>query len=205
MSYNAPTMYRWKDPNLPPHFPALQVFFLEEPQINVEVTAETGVQTYDNVLVAYVAPMGNSKSNVAKEIERTLPDGTVVKNAENSAKYAEQIKHYKAGTDSEVLGTPLRDLIGMTPATQLNLRSRGIHTIEMLADMPDSSGNDMMGFWDLRDRARKHLEKREKDAPMVKIEAMEAKHQEEVSALKQQLEDLRALVSEKKPAIKKAA
>ncbi len=204
MNYDAPQFYRWKDPSLPPSAPALQVFFMEEAKVNDEVTAETGVQTYDNVLVAYVSPMGMAKSNVAKEIERTMPDGTVVPNRENSAKYGEQIKHYKAGTDSAAVGTPLKDLIGMTPAVQMNLRARGIHTIEMLSDMGDSAGGDFMGFWDLREKAKKHLEMRDKNAPMVRVEALEEKHKEEVAALKAQIEELAALVNDKKPARKAA-
>lgn len=200
--YDTPQMYRWKDPTLPPGAPALQVYFLEEPQVNAAVTAEKGVQSYDNVLVAYVSPMGMAKSNVAKEIERTLPDGTVIVNHENAGKYAEQVRLYKAGTESQAVGTPLKDLIGMTPATQMNLRARGIHTIEMLADMPDAAGQDLMGFWELREKSRKHLEKREKDAPMVRIEAMEEEHKKVVDSLQRQIEELTALID--KPA-KKAA
>ncbi len=196
MSYDAPTQfYRWKDPNLPPNAPALQVYFLQEPQINTGATASTGIQTYDNVLVAYVSPI-NSKSNVAHEIERTLPDGQTHTNARNAARFGEQVKLFKAGLGAETQGTPLRDLIGMTPATSMNMKARGIYTIEMLADMPDQAGHDIMGFWELRDRAKKHIEHREKNAPMVKLEAMEAAHKAETDSLKRQLDELRALVSE---------
>lgn len=193
--FDTPQMYRWKDPTLPPGAPALQVYFLEEPQVNQKVTAETGVQSYDNVLVAYVSPMGMAKSNVAKEIERTLPDGSVIVNHENAAKYAEQVKHYKAGIDSQATGTPLKDLIGMTPATQMNLRARGIHTIEMLADMPDAAGQDVMGFWELRDKAKKHLEAREKNAPTVRLESELAERDKTIASLQRQLDELSALVS----------
>ncbi len=196
MSYDAPQMYRWKDPSLPPAAPALQVYFIQEPQINAKVTAETGVQTYDSVLVAYVSPMGMPKSNAAHEVERVLPDNTVVVNHRVMAKYGEQVKLFKAGLGAETTGTPLKDLIGMTPATIMNLRARGIHTIEMLADMPDGAGHDMMGFWELRDKAKAHMAKREKDAPMVKMDAMEAAHKQEVASLRRQLEELAALVNE---------
>ncbi len=195
MNYETPQFYRWKDPTLPPQAPALQIKFMEEAFVNPEVTEKTGIQTYDNVLVGYVSPMGNSRSDVAKEIERTLPDGTVIVNRENSAKYAEQIKFYKAGTESAAVGTPLRDLVGMTPAVVMGLRARGIHTVEMLSDMPDNAGNEMMGFWELREKAKKHLDLREKNAPMVRVEAMEIKHKEETDALKQQIEELRALIA----------
>lgn len=199
MNYETPQMYRWKDPNLSPNAPALQVYFLQEPQVNADATAESGVQTYDNVLIAVVAPMGMPKSNVHHEVERVLPDGKVKIKPEYAAKYAEQIKLYKAGVGSEATGTPLRDLIGMTPATIMNLKTRGIHTVEMLADMPDGAGGEMMGFWDFREKARKHIELREKNAPMVRMEAIEARHKAEVDALKQQLADLTAAVNKRGP------
>lgn len=195
MSYETPQMYRWKDPTLPPNAPALSVYFLQEPQVNSEETAKTGVQTYDNVLIAYVAPMGMPKSNAAHEVERTLPDGTVKVNPYIAAKYGEQIKLYKAGTASEAVGTPLRDLVGMTAATAMNLKARGIHTIEMLGDMPDASGGDVMGFWELRSRAQKHMEHRKENAPAVRMDAMEAAHQKEVADLKKQIEELAAMVN----------
>src|SRR5262245_8856400 len=117
MSFNTPQMYRWRDPQWPTHLPSLSVYFVEEPQVNAEATAQTGIQTYDSVLVAYVAPAGMPKSNVAHEIRRRLPDGTVKNHPVNDFKYAEQLKHFDAGTEAEALGTPLKDLIGMTPAT----------------------------------------------------------------------------------------
>lgn len=204
MSFETPQMYRWRDPAWPPHFPALSVHFSAEARVNDAVTAETGVQTYDNILMAYVAPMGMPKSNASCEIERTLPDGKVIVNRENSAKYAEQIKHYKAGTSAEAMGTPLKDLIGMTPALSMNLKARGLHTVEMMADTPDSMAGEMMGFWEWRDKARKHLETREKNAPTVRLEhELEAQKQVNES-LQRQLEELRALMDDKKPA-KKAA
>ncbi len=193
--YDAPQMYRWRDPSLPPQAPSLQVYFVQEPQVNAQATRDTGIQTYDSVLIAYVSPI-SGKSNVAHEIERTLPDGTVVVNHAKAAKYGEQVKLFKAGLGAETQGTPLKDLVGMTPATIMNLRARGIHTIEMLADMPDGAGHDMMGFWELRDRAKGHIAKREKEAPMVKLEAMEAAYKAENDSLKRQLDELRALVSE---------
>ena len=58
------------------------------------------------------------------------------------------------------------------------------------------AGHDLMGFWELRDRARKHIALREKNAPMVKMEAIEAKYQSENAELRRQLEELKALVSD---------
>ncbi len=205
--FDTPQMYRWRDPSWPPHFPALAVYFAQEPFVNAEVTAATGVQSYDNVLMAYVAPMGMPKSNASCEIERTLPDGTVKRNAENSAKYAEQVKHFKAGTSAETIGTPLRDLVGMTPALSMNLKARGLHTVEMLAETPDSMAGEMMGFWEWRDRARAHLKARQEAAPTVRLELELAEQKKVNGDLQRQIEELAALVNkpEKPERQKKAA
>jgi len=192
-----PQSYRWKDPNLGPNAPALYLYFLQESHVNVAETEKAGVQTYDNVLVGYIAPTPQSKSNAAHEIRRTLPDGTVKNHPIYSMKYAEQLKHYDANVSAESLGTPLRDLIGMTPATIMNLKARGVATVETLAEMPDSMGTELMGFWELRDRAKKHLELREKEAPMVRMAAIEERHKNEVDALHRQIEDLSARVEAK--------
>ena len=58
MSYDTPQVYRFREPGAPPQMPALAVYFVEEAMINHEVTRTLGVQSYDNVLVAYVGPMG---------------------------------------------------------------------------------------------------------------------------------------------------
>lgn len=199
MSYGPAQHYRYRDPGAPPNSPQLSVRFEEMAMINHAVTAERGIQTYDNVLIAYVAPTGQPKSDAAKEIERTLPDGTVVVNRENAMKYAEQLKHYKAGNEAEALGTPLRDLIGMTPAMLQNLKALGIHTLEMLSDCPDNVGNSVMGFWDLRDRAKKHIELREKNAPALRLESALAEKDAQIAALQAQLNDLAEAVKKRGP------
>ncbi len=195
MSYETPQMYRWREPGAPPNSPALSIHFMLESHLNAAVTAEKGIQSYDSVLMGYVAPIGNPKSNASVEIERTAPDGTVTVNAYNMNRYGQQVKEYKAGTNAETLGTPLKDLLGMTPATAMNLKARGINTIEMLADAVDGAGQDIMGFWALRERAQKHMEHRKEQAPFVRLDAIEAKYEAENADLKRQLDELKALLS----------
>lgn len=199
MSYSPRQVFRWKDPAVDPHLPALAIYFEPTPVINDEVTRQTGKQTYDDVLIAYVAPIGQPKSEASHEIERRLPDGTVKVNHFYSMKYAEPLKHYKAGAEAETLGTPLKDLIGMTPAIAMNLKARGIHTVEMLAEMPDAAGNDLMGFWDLRDRAKRHLEAREKEAPAKHLEAELKARDDEIASLKRQMNELAAMMQQQAP------
>lgn len=205
MNFEAPIPYRWQDPSLPPQAPALSLHFEHHSAVNDKATRESGIQTYDDVLVAVVAPMGQPKSNAHHEVERTSPDGTVTRNEFYWHKYAQQIALHKAGTTSEAVGTPLRDLVGMTPSMVLNLKSLGLHTIEMLADAGDSVSAGAMGFWEWRDKARKHIEAREKNAPTVRLEMEIQKKDDEIASLTRRLDELAALVEDKTAPKKKAA
>lgn len=199
MSYAPRQVFRWKDPSMPPAAPALAIFFEPTPIVNDAVTRDKGIQTYDDVLIAYVAPLGQPKSDAAHEIRRTLPDGTVVINRHYAAKYAEPLKHYDAGTEAESLGTPLKDLIGMTPAVAMNLKARGIHTVEMLAEAPDAAGSETMGFWQFRDTAKRHIEAREKEAPAKHLEAELAARDSQIASQQRQIDELKAMVNQLAP------
>ncbi len=188
--YDTPAVYTWKDPASPPHLPALQCHFIVHPEVNVEATKAMNVQTYDDVTVIYIYPMGMPKSNAAHEIERRLPDGKVIQ-TRYALKYGAPFKMFKDGISSETMGTPLKDLIGMTPATIMTLRSLGIFTIEMLADMQDAASGNLMGFYELRSKAQKHIEHRKEMAPTLRMDAIEAEHKATVASLERQLEDMR--------------
>ncbi len=193
MSFETPQVYPWRDPMAPPQSPALCVYFMNEEKLNEAVTAATGINTFDNVLTAYISAKPQDKSNVAHEIRRTFPDGTVKQTA-MAFKYAEPLKHYDAGTAAEALGTPLKEILGIHPGAIMSLKARGISTIEVLAGLPDSSGQELMGFWEWRDKARNYIAHREKNAPLVKVEALEAKHKKEMDALQAKVDALSALV-----------
>lgn len=192
-------LYRFKDPSGNPQIPDLAVRFELESLLNKAWTDKEGVPTYDSVLVAYVAPVGQPKSDASIEIERTLPDGTMSENRGAKAKYAEQIKHYRAGTDAEALGTPLRDIPGMAPAMIQNMKARGIHTAEMLAAVTDGATSGVMGMWEWRDKARKLIDAREKDAPFVKMQAENDELKERLASMERQFADLSASVEKRGP------
>jgi len=199
--------YSWKDPRSNPNDRALACHFVEDREVNEAATAETGVQTYDNVLTIHVYPLGQPKSDVAHEIERTLPDGTVKVSQYHAHKYGGPLALYKAGRTAESTGTPLRDLPGMSAGTEANLKARGIHTVEMLAEMSDSASQDIMGFWALREKSRTFMQVKKENAPGIKMAAELAERDKTIDHLQRQLDELKALIPdpEKKPAKLKAA
>lgn len=198
MSDDMPVFFRWRDPSWPPN-QSLAVRFREQAVLNDEWTQINGYNTYDNLLLAFVAPVGQSKSEASVEIERRLPDGTMKVHKPNSLKYGDVIKAYKSAKDGDGGGgTPLKEL-GLEPGIIATMKARGIHSVEMLADITDSAGDNLMGFRGFREKALKFLELREKNAPTVRLE-MELKQRDEtIGSLQRQLDDLKAAVEREMP------
>jgi hypothetical protein len=182
-------LFRYKDPNMDPRHPGLSVRFREHEEKNDKASAESGFDTFDNVLVAYVAPVGQPKSEASCEIERKLPDGTVKVHPVHARKYAELVKLYKEGAGEGSVGTPLK-LLNLTPGTIATLRARGVHSVEMLADLADSAGGELMGFRGDREKAQQFLALRERNAPMVAVDALKEEHAKEIASLRRQLEEM---------------
>lgn len=197
--------YSWKDPRSNPNDRALACHFVEDREVNEAATAETGVQTYDNVLTIHVYPLGQPKSDVAHEIERTLPDGTVKVSQYHANKYGGPLALYKAGRTAESTGTPLRDLPGMTAGTEANMKARGIHTVEMLSEMSDSTSQDIMGFWALREKAKTFMAAKKENAPAVQMAAMQDDYEKKLAAMQRQIDALQALIPTPEPEAKKPA
>lgn len=185
-------VYRYKAPEDQhnPNIPALGIMFEEQSQQNEGATRASGFPVFDNVLVAKVFPMGNPKSDVIHEIERTLTDGTVVQNKFYSHKYSEQIKLHKAGNETVGGGTPLTELGGLNAAMIQTFKARGVHSIEALAEAAEAGLNDMMGFRKYTDMARAYLSRRAGDAPMVKLAQDKAELEAKYSALEARFNDL---------------
>ncbi len=179
----------WRDPNAPPGSAPLVVFFREQAQKNAKLS-EDGIDYFDNVLVAEVQPGVQAKSTVCLEIERTSPDGTVKRNEYNYRKYKVLVDDYKNGSKGIGAGTPLSFLPGMDAGRAASLKAQGVHWIEALADMPESSAGELMGFHGLKLEAKKFLDLREKNAPMVKMEAIEKELRADNERLQRQLADL---------------
>ncbi len=179
----------WRDPAAPPNSPPLVVFPKEQAQRNGKVSDERGFDCYDNVLVLEVQPGAQAKSTVCIEIERKLPDGTTQVNQYNYRKYKTVVDDYKNGSEGIGSGTPLHFLPGMDPARIASLKAQGVHWIESLENMPDSS-NDMMGFHTLKAEAQKFIALREKAAPLLKMEADLKERDTKIERLERQLQDL---------------
>lgn len=160
----------------------LGVAFHVEAVQNQRKSKEAGRPIFDNVEhVTITFPGDNKRKLVAPAHEIHY-----VTHARRQMTYAERFPEvYKAFRDSgEVLvsGTPLSELPALTEAQRAELRAQKIHSIEQLAQLPDSIVKRMgMGARDMREKAEAYL--------------ISASGTAEVAELRQRLAEMEKLLS----------
>jgi len=87
-------------------------------------------------------------------------------------------------------GTPLNIWPALTKAQVEEMKFFNVHTVEQLAGMSDEQSQKFMGIQNLRTRARAFLEESGKSAAAEKLSSELAKRDEEISALKAQMEEI---------------
>jgi len=186
--------FLWTDPSAPPGVTPDQliVMFREVADKDKVSSDVAGYDIFDNVLFAEVSAGGHgAKSTVVHECERKKPDGTVIKHPVYYRRYQTIIEQFKSGQTDIGVGTPLSLLPGMDAAKMATLKAAGVHFVETLAQVADSMQvTAMMGFGELRNNARKFIDLREKNAPMVKMEGIEKELRAQNENLQRQLNEL---------------
>ncbi len=195
--------FLWTDPSAPPGVTPDQliVFFREAADKDTESSKVAGYDIFDNVIFAEISAGGHgAKSTVVHECERKKPDGTIIKHPVYYRRYQTIIEQYKSGQTDIGVGTPLTMLPGMDAAKMATLKASGVHFIETLAQVPDSMQiSGMMGFHELRGNAKKFIDLREKNAPMVKMDAIEKELRAENERLQRQMQELIDRLGEPEP------
>lgn len=104
-------------------------------------------------------------------------------------RYARQWAHFQQGRGEEHVGTPLEVLFPDQPSLILNLKAGGIHTVEHLSELTDTHAASIgMGAVQWRQKARTFLAKANDTAMVTKMESELAKRDEEIEALRQQMQ-----------------
>lgn len=102
-----------------------------------------------------------------------------------------QYAAFKAGREQAMSGTPIEHLYPVNPEIATELKRFNIHTIEGLAEAPDSSGSIVPFLTDRKRQASEWLAKNRKAGGFDELS-------QENAALKARLEALEALVGEKR-------
>lgn len=169
------------------------VQFKWEQQRNNTLSQREGRPIYDNVLMAYVTSPGKKNQIATVEIERRVWNGDdadplIVVNHDKMAIYGDLLNAWRENGGGDHVGTPLDAITFLDAAQVATLEEMGIHTVEELASIADSAL--FMGAREWRERAKAYLEQAKGQKPISDLIARNKELEEEVEALRKQVDDL---------------
>lgn len=164
-----------------------------ETEINNFDTQNKGVKTYDRILYATIIPPGGGNNEQVIEVKRIF--GNEERKERINPLIYDRISHlvdkYEKNAESglQIEGTPIEDVSFIHPNLVGVMKMKNIHTVEILADVPDSalSGLGMDGR-ELREKARYYLEQQKSNAPMLALA-------EQKQAMEKQMDEFRTIIA----------
>lgn len=134
---------------------------------NTFASTQAGRAIFDTVLMVQIIAPGQNASTPHVELERVWSEESIkaldlkspVKRSASYMLYEEQIERFKRGTAQlELGGTPLKQWPRISQGLAATLVGANIHTVEQLANMPDSNLMEIgIGGRELRDQAKEFL------------------------------------------------
>ena len=158
---------------------ALFVRFFYHPRQNHTKTAEEGRPIFEDTEYIEITQPGNRDMVVcrpASEMDR--------------ARFPRHYAAFKNKQENPETGTPLSAWSFLSKAQVEELKFFNVHTVEQLAAMSDTQAQKFMGVANLRIQARAYLEQSAEASAATKLADELAKRDEEISALRTQMEEL---------------
>lgn len=177
-----------------------------ETELNAFDTDKLGTKTYDKVTYAKIIPPGGANQEAVHEIKRIF--GNPVRGIRITKKIYEPntrmtlftlvenfVKEYEEGAGGKIDGTPIEDVSFIHPSLVGLLKMKNIHTVEILASVPDSALEGLgMGSRELRDKAVYYIKSQTSNAPMLAIAAEKEEREKEIASLQKKVEELTKLM-----------
>lgn len=160
------------------------VWFKREPKLMVAQSEMQGRQIWEDRDYVYVQQPGDKD---AVRIE-AFPM--------HARRWPRAWEAYQAGRKQIPDGTMIAILFPAEPGIAKNLQELGIHTIEQLAEMPDSSIGNIPFGGTLKQKAIKYMASVSGAQGFNKLSAEMAHKDQEISSLQMQISDLQARLAE---------
>jgi hypothetical protein len=110
-------------------------------------------------------------------------------------RFPEQWLRFQAG-QVQAAGTPLSEWAQVTRAQVDELAFFNITTVEQLAVVSDVNCQRFMGLSQMREMAKKYLDRVHDEAPMLKVQAELVQRDEQISTLQMQIAQMQAILEE---------
>lgn len=114
-------------------------------------------------------------------------------------RFPRQWAQYKARQTQTVSGTPLAQVPWLTKGQVAELGFLNVHSVEQLANMPDSASQRLMNHHSLKQQAQTYLDSAAGSAPLIKMQAELAKRDEQIAELMAAVASLQANQAAKVP------
>ncbi len=164
----------------------LYVRFHTHPKQSKSKTAEAGRPIFvDTEYVTIMVP--GDKTSI---VSRPAYD-------RDKQRFAKQYAAFKNNQDDVLVGTPLEQWPGIKRSQVEEMKYFNIRTVEQLADLSDTHSQQFMGVNELKKRAQAFLAAAEDNAANEKLAAELAIRDDEITALKQAVEELKGLITKK--------
>lgn len=160
----------------------LYVTFYTRAVMNNFQSSEQGRPIFDEKEYIRIIVPGDSKTTVDCPVDDTF-----------RVRFPKQYDAYKRGQEQAVSGTPLEVWPQLTVGLVAELKAMHIQTVEQLADLDDGKAQKIMGSHELRRRARAFLDAAQGEAVNNKMAAELEKRDNEIAALKNQMQQILAV------------
>jgi len=158
---------------------SIPVFYVKAVQHNFRSQEEGRPIFVDKDYVRIIIP-GDTRSEVDREVQDKDKD-----------RWPEQWRRFKEDAEEATDGTPLEQWPAVSVSQVAELKAKKIRTVEQLAGVSDGQLQNLgLGARQLRDRAKAFLEAAAGNAPLDAALLRESKLQEEIDALKAQMNSL---------------
>jgi hypothetical protein len=160
------------------------VRFEEEVILDEEATKQSGFPKYRTIDMIYIRFAGQRDEYARQVLMQDTPTQLA-----DIKRFPRQWEAYKNKTEQVIDGYPITQWAVLTKAQALELKGRGIHTVEQLAGVIDSNLT-WMGARQMRDNALAWLEEAEAGTAVAKLTSENSELRLQIEAMQNQINSL---------------
>lgn len=163
----------------------LYVEFSIEPVHQPFKSAEAGRPIYEDTPYITIHFPGDKTKKVVRPVKMEDDDSGPA----DSTRFPKQWAAFKNQQVQTASGTPITEWPPLTKSQALELKALAIHTVEQLAQMPDTACT-WLGSRDLRTKAAQWLETAKDHAGESRLQAVVDQQKAQIDALQAQIDDI---------------
>lgn len=136
----------------------------------------------DAEFVKIIVP--GDKNNIIDRVARDV----------DKRRFPRQYQAFRNNEEEYLSGTPLENWTYLSSAQVAELKYFGIRTVEQLANVNDSSGQNFAGFNKFKSKAQEYLDASASDAPLVQLQAELEERDQKIEEQEQTIQELIARI-----------